>query len=535
MSKPRPIHSLHRDLRKQPDPAEPSFSYEKESFLKVDREEQFADEFHRRLDGAHNNLNSSGGHNSSFRRLENSSASAKSNNRINSSNSGTVNNGSGVSQITSSTGGKGLLTRSFPGLSIGNKNNGNSSSFWRSNSAVVQPATDESFTVANSSVPSAKIGENPKSFSKARSLLSSALENVDGKPQNSNGNVDEINAYNKGRSTSFDSSENHQIESVGLGAIDSSVRGGARDARKKKDIDKQRLEERRRKALEFNTNSFGLNDDDDNDDDYLDNDDKGVHPTYSPGSQAEGKVERKMHLSSASMDGIPTSVVVPASSASTAAGSFSFSGAEGVASLGVKAPVIPPPSSFPRHPGSATLDRSSSDQSTGSLLYCKTPNSTGLFGKSASLIFPTGVDPSSNKGNTQLNVGTVEEDNTEEATKIRRAKIEMALDQCETVRFPFKKKLILHNLKMRASDIPLQELCGTSLGNSLHKLTLSGNRFGTIPARLVQNLPVLKSLDLSQSHLNSLPDKWHLPKLTKLNLSNNRFTDFPEEVSLPLF
>jgi Leucine-rich repeat (LRR) protein len=41
-------------------------------------------------------------------------------------------------------------------------------------------------------------------------------------------------------------------------------------------------------------------------------------------------------------------------------------------------------------------------------------------------------------------------------------------------------------------------------------------------------------LDLSQCALTTLPEKWHLPKLTKLNLSQNRFTDFPEEVSMML-
>jgi hypothetical protein len=49
MSKPRPIHKLHRELNVQADEAEPSFSYEQESFL-MGKEEDVEDEFHRRID-----------------------------------------------------------------------------------------------------------------------------------------------------------------------------------------------------------------------------------------------------------------------------------------------------------------------------------------------------------------------------------------------------------------------------------------------------------------------------------------------------
>ena len=182
-----------------------------------------------------------------------------------------------------------------------------------------------------------------------------------------------------------------------------------------------------------------------------------------------------------------------------------------------------------------TLDRSSSDQSTGSLLYCKTPSTggganfgvTGILGnaslgKSSSLIFPTGVDSASGD---DRNI----QDSTD--TKLVRSKINLRLDQAEAVRFPFKKKLMLNHLGLSAVDIPMKDLCGTALGNSLHKLSLAGNRLGAIPAKLVQSLPVLKTLDLSQCELHQLPDQWNLPKLTVLNLSHNRFTEFPEEVS----
>jgi Leucine-rich repeat (LRR) protein len=174
-----------------------------------------------------------------------------------------------------------------------------------------------------------------------------------------------------------------------------------------------------------------------------------------------------------------------------------------------------PPPAMPSRPGMSSLDRSSSDQSTSSLFYGKTPNSGALLGKSSSLIFPT-MEAASKPVEGDMSL---------------RRRINLLLDQCESVRFPFKKKLILADLSLTAADIPLGDLCGTSLGNSLHKLSLAGNRLGTVPPALVQNLPGLRHLDLSQCELHHLPEKWNLPKLTRLNLSHNRLTDFPEEVS----
>lgn len=166
----------------------------------------------------------------------------------------------------------------------------------------------------------------------------------------------------------------------------------------------------------------------------------------------------------------------------------------------------------------SSLDRSSSDQSAGSLLYDQSTGSL-LYGKtpkSSSLIFPTGVEAGVGDGDSETN-------------NLKRRKINLLLDQCESVRF-LKKKLVLTNLGLSAIDIPLADLCGTPLGNSLHKLSLAGNRLGTVPARLVQNLPTLKHLDLSQCELHQLPDNWNLPQLKRLNLSHNRLTEFPEEV-----
>jgi Leucine-rich repeat (LRR) protein len=139
-----------------------------------------------------------------------------------------------------------------------------------------------------------------------------------------------------------------------------------------------------------------------------------------------------------------------------------------------------------------------------------------LFAKgTTSLIFPTGVEAPS-----------------DEVNNAKRRMINLMLDQCETVRFPFKKKLILENMHLVAADIPLKDLVNTSLGNSLHKLSLAGNRLITIPPELVQCLPVLKHMDLSQCELYKLPDNWNLPQLKRLNLSHNRISEFPDEVRL---
>jgi hypothetical protein len=65
MSKPRPIHSSPRVLRSTPDEAEPSFSYEQESFL-GDKEVDVEDEFHRRLAGSRRETAHSSGIGQSF-------------------------------------------------------------------------------------------------------------------------------------------------------------------------------------------------------------------------------------------------------------------------------------------------------------------------------------------------------------------------------------------------------------------------------------------------------------------------------------
>ena len=217
--------------------------------------------------------------------------------------------------------------------------------------------------------------------------------------------------------------------------------------------------------------------------------------------------------------------------------------------------------------GTSSLERASSDQSTGSILYGKTPNTGAILGRGTSLIFPTGVESrttgdrdssdhhhiscvGSVSGTSSVGSGGVSVvgagggshhsyhhsnstgSATQESSQAKKSKINLLLDQCETTRFRFKKKLILSNLGMTRSDIPVGYLCGTALGNLLHKLSLSGNHLGSIPDLLVQSLPTLKHLDLSQCRLHCLPSDWNLPQLKKLVLSTNLLRDFPEEVSV---
>lgn len=167
----------------------------------------------------------------------------------------------------------------------------------------------------------------------------------------------------------------------------------------------------------------------------------------------------------------------------------------------------------------------SSDRSTGSLLDdCE----TGRIGNyawekaSPSLIVPTDVDSI-----LADDPGCMESD----SSKLKRSQVNLRLDQCEAVCSRYKKKLILNDMNLCHSDIPLKELCGTALGNSLHKLSLAGNRLGSVPAKLVVSLPMLKTLDLSLCELHQLPAQFNLPMLTRLNLSHNHFSEFPEEVS----
>ena len=113
--------------------------------------------------------------------------------------------------------------------------------------------------------------------------------------------------------------------------------------------------------------------------------------------------------------------------------------------------------------------------------------------------------------------------------RVRR--MELILDQCETVRFPFKKRLILANMNLAQDEIPVDQICSDKLGAALHKLSLAGNRLNAIPREFVANLKALRVLDVSQCDLTSVPDNWNLPCLKRLNLSHNKIETFLSEVS----
>lgn len=177
--------------------------------------------------------------------------------------------------------------------------------------------------------------------------------------------------------------------------------------------------------------------------------------------------------------------------------------------------------------GSTAPVQSNSSNSIGSR------SSSGvLFGKSSSLIFPTGVEPPPNSEYAEGGESGGGAGGRGNATNrdVKSQKVNLLLDQCESVRFPFKKKLMLNSLDLLAQDVPVKDLYNTSLGNTLHKLSLAGNRLSTIPSKLVVCLPLLKTLDLSQCELHQLPERWDMKSLKRLNLSHNRLTDFPEEV-----
>ena len=112
----------------------------------------------------------------------------------------------------------------------------------------------------------------------------------------------------------------------------------------------------------------------------------------------------------------------------------------------------------------------------------------------------------------------------------KRRRMELLIDQCEIVRFPFKKRLVLANLDLSQEDIPVETICSSDrLGPLLYKLSLAGNPLGQVPDPLVVKLTGLRVLDLSQCDLLTLPERWEFPNLKRLNLSHNRLEKFPND------
>ena len=119
---------------------------------------------------------------------------------------------------------------------------------------------------------------------------------------------------------------------------------------------------------------------------------------------------------------------------------------------------------------------------------------------------------------------------TSSSTNERQRRLRLLMDQCEMVRFPFKKKLILANLNLNHEEIPVDEICSDTLGMTLYKLSLAGNRLHSIPEPLTVKLTGLRLLDIRQCDLQIIPVTWDMPLLKKLIMSHNQIKAFPAEV-----
>ncbi len=105
--------------------------------------------------------------------------------------------------------------------------------------------------------------------------------------------------------------------------------------------------------------------------------------------------------------------------------------------------------------------------------------------------------------------------------------LRLLMDQCERLRFPFKKKLILANLNLNHEEIPVDDFFSDTLGTTLYKLSLAGNRLHSIPEQSIVKLTGLWILDISQCDLQVIPVTWNMPLLKKLIMTHNQIKAFP--------
>ena len=85
------------------------------------------------------------------------------------------------------------------------------------------------------------------------------------------------------------------------------------------------------------------------------------------------------------------------------------------------------------------------------------------------------------------------------------------------------------NLELK---IPVWKICAPPLGTKLTKLSLRGNELKHLPDLIVQSLHSLRSMDLQQCSLVSLPEEWNMPHLRRLDLSHNCLTTFLSATAL---
>eukprot|EP00980_Cylindrotheca_fusiformis_P020082 scaffold7161_cov133-Cylindrotheca_fusiformis.AAC.5 len=513
MSKPRPIHTIHRVLSDTPDESEPSFSFERQSFLTT-QEEDIEDEFHRRLTiqpPSATSSSSSHHHQTLFK--NNSQAS------VNSSNSTSVMaarrmNDSKPPVTSPSINGKG------DGSCVG--------SFWRSRGSPASPALSRgSSRGSKGSINKGSMHRRDTSGSKKQPPMTAAAST---NPNEKVGGIGAALSLHSSGSPRIPLHEDYPAPPPPPPADHSgSSKGQAKNSNnnyggRKKDATKQRAEARRYKYNSqmgemdaSNEYLLELAEDDESErfDGYLAGDNYARLPSGA-GTGSSSSIFAEVNMPNNPGREFSIGTVDTAVSGGMSSSQTSISASS---DMDMDSPQQMQDQLQQQLHGSKNGLGSSHNRSTSSgTAGGATANSNVLFGKSSSLIFPTGVE--------------VPVDLQDEAYTFKRHKINLLLDACDSVRFPFKKKLILASLNLTAADIPIKDLYNTSLGNSLHKLSLAGNRLSTIPPKLVTCLPVLKTLDLSQCELHQLPERWNLPQLKRLNLSHNRLTDFPEETML---
>mmetsp|Transcript_35235 Transcript_35235/g.77159 ORF Transcript_35235/g.77159 Transcript_35235/m.77159 type:complete len:1750 (-) Transcript_35235:1573-6822(-) len=106
----------------------------------------------------------------------------------------------------------------------------------------------------------------------------------------------------------------------------------------------------------------------------------------------------------------------------------------------------------------------------------------------------------------------------------RKERIEFELGKASVT-----NRLVLRGLNLRAKELPIPSILSFPLGKDLKKLCLAGNNLNHLPEVLVHSLQGLRTMDLQQCGLFTLPDDWDLPNLRRLNLSHNYLKTFLSE------